>query len=49
MMDLAINGGSMKITDDNKTIVSKDIAEQIEQNVEVSDDNKKPELTIKDW
>ena len=48
MMDLAINGGSMKITDDNKTIVSKDIAEQIEQNVEVSDDNKKPELTIKD-
>ena len=49
MMDLAINGGSMKITDDNKTIVSKDIAEQIEQNIEVSDDNKKPELTIKDW
>lgn len=48
MMDLAINGGSMKITDDNKTIVSKDIAEQIEQNIEVSDDNKKPELTIKD-
>ena len=49
MMDLAINGGSMKITDNNKTIVSKDIAEQIEQNIEVSDDNKKPELTIKDW
>lgn len=48
MMDLAINGGSMKITDDNKTIVSKDIAEQIEQNIEVSDDNKKAELTIKD-
>ena len=48
MMDLAINGGSMKITDDNKTIVSKDIAEQIEQNIEVSDNNKKPELTIKD-
>ena len=48
MTDLAINGGSMKITDDNKTIVSKDIAEQIEQNIEVSDDNKKPELTIKD-
>ena len=48
MMDLAINGGSMKITDDNKTIVSKDIAEQIEQNIEISDDNKKPELTIKD-
>lgn len=48
MMDLAINGGSMKITDDNKTIVSKDIAEQIEQNIEVSDGNKKPELTIKD-
>lgn len=49
MMDMAINGGRMTITDDNKTVVSQNVADQIEQNMEVSDSGKKkPELTIED-
>lgn len=48
MLDLAIKGGTMKITDDNKTIVSKNIAAEINQNLEVADAgvNKKPEITV---
>jgi hypothetical protein len=49
-MKLGINGGSMEITDDNKTIVSSDIAKEIQDNYEQSDkkDCKKPELVVKD-
>ena len=50
MLDLAIRGGTMKITDDNKTIVSGNIASEIEKNIEITDsgENKKPELIITD-
>ena len=50
MLDLAIRGGTMKITDDNKTIVSGNIASEIDKNIEITDagDKKKPELTIID-
>ena len=50
-MKLGINSGSMEITDDNKTIVSEDIAKEIQDNT-IKPDNKKewksPELQIKD-
>lgn len=52
MMKLGINGGStMQITDDNKTIVSRDIKDEIEKSYVKSDeakDNKKPDLVLKD-
>ena len=32
MMDLKINGGSMEFSDDNKTTVSKSVAEEIYSN-----------------
>lgn len=50
MLELAINGGTMIITDDNKTIVSENIATEIEDNVKIADigEGKKPELTIVD-
>lgn len=48
-MKLGINGGSMEITDDNKTIVSSDIAKEIHDNYEQSDNKKEqPELVVKD-
>jgi hypothetical protein len=50
-MKLGIAGGNMEITDDNKTIVSANIAQEIEDNAEKPDNKKdwqKPELTIKD-
>lgn len=50
-MKLGINGGSMEITDDNQTIVSADIAKEIQDNYEQPDnkkDSKKPELVVKD-
>ena len=50
-MKLGINGGSMEITDDNKTIVSSDIAKEIQDNCETPDnkkDWKQPELVVKD-
>ena len=48
-MKLSINGGNMEITDDNKTIVSADIAREIHDNYEQSDDKKdKPDLVVKD-
>lgn len=51
-MKLGISGGgSMEITDDNKTIVSADIAKEINDSYVKSDDKKdweKPELTVKD-
>ena len=50
-MKLGINGGSMEITDDNKTIVSTDIAKEIQDNCERPDnkkDWKQPELIVKD-
>lgn len=48
MMQLNINNSKMVITDDNKTIVSKDIAEEINQNLKVTDAgaNKQPELIV---
>ena len=48
-MKLGIIGSSMEITDDNQTIVSADIAREIHDNYEQSDDKKeKPELVVKD-
>ena len=48
-MKLGIATGSMEITDDNKTIVSSDIAKEINDSCEESDNGrKKPELQIKD-
>ena len=50
-MKLGLASGSMEITDDNKTIVSSDIAKEINDNYQKSDDKKdwqKPELEIKD-
>ena len=48
-MKLGIASGSMEITDDNKTIVSSDIAKEINDSYEQSDNGqKKPELQIKD-
>lgn len=52
MMDMKINGGSLTITDDNKTVVSRNIAKEITDNYERPeksiDQGNKPELTIKD-
>ena len=51
-MKLGINGGGlMEITDDNQTIVSSDIAKEIQDNCEKPDDKKdwkSPELVVKD-
>lgn len=50
-MKLGIEGGCMEITDDNRTIVSSDIAQEIKDKYEKPDDkkdSKQPELTIKD-
>ena len=50
-MKLGINGSSMEITDDNKTIVSSDIAKEIQDNCEQHNkkkDWKQPELVVKD-
>ena len=51
-MKLKINGDSnMEITDDNKTIVSSDIAKEICDNTIIPDDEKNwksPKLQIKD-
>ena len=50
-MKLGIEGGSMEITDDNQTIVSTDIAKEIQDNT-IKPDNKKdwksPAMQIKD-
>ena len=46
-MKLGINGGSMEITDNNETIVSLDIAKEIQDNCQNPDDKqdwKAPEL-----
>lgn len=48
-MKLGINGGSMEITDNNETIVSSDIAKEIQDNCQNPDDKqdwKAPELKI---
>lgn len=49
-MKLGINGGNMEITDDNRTIVSADIAKEIHDNYEQPDNkkDKQPELVVKD-
>lgn len=50
-MKLGIEGGSMEITDDNKTIVSEDIAKQIKDRCQQPDNKKdwtEPELVVKD-
>lgn len=50
-MKLNINGSTMEITDDNKTIVSSDIAKEINDNYMVSDNKnncEKPDLVVKD-
>lgn len=48
MLELAIKGGTLKITDDNKTIVSKNIAMEIDEKLvaDTTDKPQKPELTI---
>ena len=50
-MKLGIEGGNMEITDDNQTIVSADIAKEIQDNT-IKPDNKKdwkaPVMQIKD-
>lgn len=52
MMNLGIKGGgSMVITDNNETVVSKEIMDQINkeyQKPDGADDSKKPEMTLKD-
>lgn len=55
MMDLKIDGASMVITDDNKTIVSKEMADMIDKDIEelnknLSDKEKIniPKFEIKD-
>lgn len=49
MMSMNINGGSsLEIKDDGKVVVSKDLVDDIQNNAEISDDNKKPEFEIKD-
>lgn len=50
-MQLGIAGGSMEITDDGKTIVSQNIADQIKEHSEKpdnKDDWQQPDLVIKD-
>ena len=48
-MKLGINGGNMEITDSNQTIVSSNIAKEIKDNYELSDNKKEqPELVVKD-
>jgi hypothetical protein len=50
-MKLGISGGCMEITDDNKTVVSANIAKEIKDNCEQPDDKKdwkQPELVVKD-
>ena len=48
MLELAIKGGTMKITDDNKTIVSQNIAAEIDENLIAADvgELKKPVITV---
>ena len=50
-MKLGIEGGNMEITDDNQTIVSADIAKEIQDNT-IKPDNKKdceaPAMQIKE-
>mgnify|MGYP003290909855 CR=1 FL=1 len=49
MMDMIINNGSIKITDDNVVIVSKEIADEINKKLKDSDNGKvKPEIIIND-
>ena len=53
MMDMRINGGTFKITDDNESVVSGNVAKEINDNYEKpdnksADDGNKPKLTIKD-
>lgn len=52
---MKINEGSFKITDDNQSVVSSNIAKEIEDNYEAPDKSAdegngkdKPKLTIKD-
>ena len=48
-MKLGINGGNMEITDNNQTIVSSNIAKEINDNYQFSDNKKEqPELVVKD-
>ena len=50
-MKLRIEGGNMEITDDNQTIVSTDIAKEIQDNTIEPDDKKdwkSPVRQIKD-
>ena len=50
-MKLGISNGSMEITDDNQTIVSADIAKEIQDNCEQPDNKKgwqQPDLVVKD-
>lgn len=50
-MKLGIIGGGMEITDDNQTIVSSNIAKEIQDNIQAPDnkqDYKNPELVVKD-
>ena len=52
MMSLRINGGTLKITDDNKTEVSSNIAKEIKDTSSEKPDGKEgwqsPDLIIKD-
>lgn len=52
MMNMRINGGSMSITDDNKTIASANVAKQINDACVAPDakenDDFKPDITVKD-
>ena len=50
-MKLGIAGGNIEITDDNKTIVSSNMAKEIQDNYKQPDDkkdSKQPELVVKD-
>lgn len=51
MMKMGIGSGSMVITDDNKTIVSQEVMDEVNdkfQKPDGADDSKKPDMTLKD-
>lgn len=46
MLDMAINGGVMRINDDGSVDASKNIADQIKDDLEENDEGVKPDAKI---
>lgn len=46
MLDMAINGGTMRINDDGTVDASKNIADKIKDSLEENDDGVKPEAKM---